>query len=205
MTARMLNQTLGQYRLIEVIGQGGMATVYRAHQASLDRFVAVKVLQHHGNAEYVARFKAEARSLALLQHPNILPVYDYGEQDDVLYLVLQFIPGGASLADLVATGARPAEQVLQIGQRLLDGLAYAHGKGIVHRDIKPANILLPQANWPLLADFGLSKLLSDSGLNLTVPGTIMGTVGYMPPEQVTAQPIDVRSDIYSTGVVFYQL
>jgi serine/threonine-protein kinase len=201
----MLNQMLGQYRLIEVIGQGGMATVYRAHQASLDRFVAVKVLQHHGNAEYVARFKAEARSLALLQHPNILPVYDYGEQDDVLYLVLQFIPGGASLADLAAQGARPSEEVLQIGLRLLDGLAYAHGKGIVHRDIKPANILLPQANWPMLADFGLSKLLSASGLNLTMPGTIMGTVGYMPPEQVTTQPIDVRSDIYSTGVVFYQL
>ena len=205
MTDPMINRVLGQYQLVELAGRGGMASVYRAHQPSLDRFVAVKVLQHHGNAEYIARFKSEARSLALLQHPNILPVHDYGEQDDVLYLVLQYVPGGASLADREGGGAWPQAAVLEVGQRLLDGLAYAHSKGIVHRDIKPANILLPSPSWPMLADFGLSKLLSESGMNLTAPGTIMGTVNYMPPEQVTSQPIDARSDIYSAGVVFYEL
>ncbi|NTU85087.1 MAG: serine/threonine protein kinase, partial [Chloroflexales bacterium] len=204
MTDRILNSTLGQYDVIEVLGHGGMATVYKAYQPSLGRFVAIKVLQHYHNAEYIARFKSEARSLALLQHPNILPVHDYGEQSGVLYLVLQLVPGGLSLANLVGQ-AHPPEKVGPLMLRLLAGLEYAHAQGIVHRDIKPANILMPAPDWPMLSDFGLSKFLSDSSPHLTVPGTIMGTVGYMPPEQATAQVIDARSDIYSTGVVLYQL
>ncbi|HEU5016154.1 MAG TPA: protein kinase [Roseiflexaceae bacterium] len=204
MTDHLLNSYLGPYRLIEVLGRGGMATVYKAYQASLDRFVAIKVLQHPNNADYAARFKAEARSLALLQHPNILPVHDYGEQDGVFYLVLQYVEHGSSLADSVGEPFATS-RALSLMARVLAGLEYAHSRGVVHRDIKPANILMPAPDWPMLADFGLSKMLSESSLQLTMPGTIMGTAAYMAPEQVTGQPIDARADVYAAGVVLYQL
>ncbi len=204
MTDDLLNSYLGPYRLIEVLGRGGMATVYKAYQASLDRFVAIKVLQHPNNADYAARFKAEARALALLQHPNILPVHDYGEQDDLFYLVLQYVEHGSSLANMVGQPFATS-RALSLMEHVLAGLEYAHSRGVIHRDIKPANILMPAPDWPMLADFGLSKMLSESSLHLTMPGMIMGTAAYMAPEQVTGQLIDARADVYAAGVVLYQL
>src|SRR5689334_19523078 len=138
MTDHLVNTTLGQYRLIEIVRQGGMSVVYKAHQPSLERFVAVKILLERHDPQLVARFRAEARAIAQLQHPHILPIYDYGEQDGLFYLVLQYVEGGAALVDLGGTPIAPARAIYLI-TRLLAALDYAHARGIVHRDIKPAN------------------------------------------------------------------
>ncbi|MBK9715397.1 MAG: protein kinase [Kouleothrix sp.] len=204
MTDHLVNINLGQYHLIESVRQGGMATVYKAYQPSLDRFVAVKVLLQRHDTQLVARFRAEARAIALLQHPNILPIYDYGEQDGLFYLVLQYVEGGASLADLVGVPLAPA-RAIDLTTRLLAALDYAHARGVIHRDIKPANVLLPAPDWPALADFGISKLLDDLNRNLTATGTIIGTAAYMAPEQALGRPVDARTDLYSVGILLYEL
>ena len=160
-----------------------MATVYKAHQASLDRYVAVKVLPTNPDPQFAARFKREARAIAQLQHPNILPVYDYGEQDGLLYLVVQYIENGTTLGDLLGTPMEPVA-ALRITERVLSALDYAHQRGIIHRDIKPSNILMPSPTWPLLADFGIAKLMNASeGQALTMSGVFIGTPAYVAPEQ----------------------
>jgi serine/threonine protein kinase len=163
------NTQLGQYQLTEVIRRGGMSTVYKAQQASLDRYVAVKVMTHDRDPQFAARFKREARAIAQLQHHNILPVYDYGEQDGLLFLVLQYIENGVTLGDMLGTPMEPVAALRLMG-RVLDALDYAHQRGIVHRDIKPANVLMPSPTWPMLADFGIAKLMNDNQQRLTVPG-----------------------------------
>ncbi len=130
--------------------------MYKAYQAELDRFVAVKVLDHPHDREFIARFKAEARLVAQLHHPNILPIYDYGEQAGLFYLVTQYVEQGASLADVAKP--MPLAAAVQVTARLLAALEYAHTRGVGHRDIKPSNVLLPTADWPLLADQGFSVL-----------------------------------------------
>ncbi len=200
----LINTQLGQYQLTAVIRRGGMSTVYKAYQASLDRFVAVKVLFHNRDPQFAARFKREARAIAQLQHPNILPVYDYGEQDFMLYLVLQYIENGVTLADMLGQPLAPIP-TLRLAISLLSSLDYAHKRSIIHRDIKPANVLMPSPTWPMLADFGIAKLLNDNELRLTVPGLIVGTAAYMAPEQATGRPVDARTDIYATGVVLYEM
>ena len=203
--ADLLNTHLGQYLLTEVIRRGGMATVYKAYQESLDRYVAVKVLFHAQDPQFAMRFQREARAIAHLQHPNILPIYDNGAQDGLLFLVLQYIEGGLTLGDMLGQPMEPV-QALHLVARVLDALEYAHQRGIVHRDIKPGNILMPSPNWPMLADFGIAKLLTEGeGLNLTSPSLIIGTPAYLAPEQALGQPIDGRTDLYSTGVVLYQM
>src|SRR5262245_31556184 len=198
------NTQLGQYQLTEVIRRGGMSTVYKAQQASLDRYVAVKVMTHDRDPQFAARFKREARAIAQLQHHNILPVYDYGEQDSLLFLVLQYIENGVTLGDMLGA---PMEQsaALRLMARVLEALDYAHTRGIVHRDIKPANVLMPSPTWPMLADFGIAKLMKNNQQRLTVPGLIVGTAAYMAPEQATGQAIDARTDIYSSGVMLYEM
>jgi serine/threonine-protein kinase len=198
----LIGTQLGQYQLIAIIRRGGMATVYKAYQPILDRHVAVKVL-HNRDSQFAVRFKREARAIAQLQHHNILPIYDYGEQDGLLYLVLQYIENGTTLGDILG---RPIEPVaaLRLTARLLDALAYAHQRGIIHRDIKPANILMPSPTWPMLADFGIAKLLNDD-LRLTQAGMIVGTAAYMAPEQAEGRPIDSRTDLYAVGVVLYEM
>src|SRR4029079_18388103 len=131
---------LGQYKLIEAIGHGGMATVYKAYQESLDRFVAVKVLLANRDPQFATRFKREARAIAALQHHNILPIYDYGEQDGLLYFVLQYVERGVTLHDMLGSPIDPV-RALQITGHVLNALEYAHARGVVHRDIKPANVL----------------------------------------------------------------
>jgi serine/threonine protein kinase/formylglycine-generating enzyme required for sulfatase activity len=198
------NTQLGQYQLIEVIRRGGMSTVYKAYQSSLERYVAVKVLLHDHDPQFAARFKREARAIAQLQHHNILPVYDYGEQGNVLFLALQYIEDGTTLGDKLGTPMQPAEG-LRLISHVLRALDYAHARGIIHRDIKPANVLMPSSDWPMLADFGIAKLMNDNQQRLTVPGLIVGTAAYMAPEQATGQAIDARTDIYASGVMLYEM
>src|SRR5262245_31930657 len=199
----LIDTRLGQYQLTEVVGRGGMAMVYKAYQSSLERFVAIKLLSHTDDPQFAERFKLEARTIANLQHPNILPIYDYGEQQGMLYLVLQYIENGASLADTLGAQMEPAP-TLRLMARVLEALGYAHERGIIHRDIKPSNILLLSPRWPMLADFGIAKLMSDDQ-RLTMSGMIVGTAAYMAPEQATGRPVDARTDLYSAGIVLYEL
>jgi tRNA A-37 threonylcarbamoyl transferase component Bud32 len=199
----LIGTRLNQYELTEIVRRGSMSTVYKAYQASLDRFVAVKVLHSNRDPQFAARFKREARAIATLQHHNILPIYDYGEDDGWLFLVMQYVENGTTLADLLSS-PMPESTALRLTSQVLDALAYAHARGIIHRDIKPANILMPSPTWPMLADFGIAKLMNDNQ-HLTMTGSIIGTAVYMAPEQATGQPIDARTDLYAAGVVLYQL
>jgi serine/threonine protein kinase/formylglycine-generating enzyme required for sulfatase activity len=199
----MINRSFGQYTIIEPIRQGGMSTIYKAYQESLDRYVAIKVLAYNSDPQFVARFKREARAIAQLQHPNILPIYDSNEQDGMLYLVMQYIENGTTLGDLLDEPIESGRALRLIG-KVLDALSYAHERGIVHRDIKPANVLLPSPDWPMLADFGIVKLRDDDQ-NLTNPGLVIGTAAYMAPEQASGKAVDARTDLYATGVVLYEM
>ncbi|MEO7910635.1 MAG: bifunctional serine/threonine-protein kinase/formylglycine-generating enzyme family protein, partial [Roseiflexaceae bacterium] len=199
----LINRSFGQYTIIEPIRQGGMSTVYKAYQESLDRYVAIKVLAYNNDPQFVVRFKREARAIAQLQHPNILPIYDSNEQDGMLYLVMQYIENGATLGDLLDQPIESGRALRLIG-KVLDALSYAHDRGIVHRDIKPANVLLPSPDWPMLADFGIVKLRDDDQ-KLTSPGLVVGTAAYMAPEQASGKPVDARTDLYATGVVLYEM
>jgi ligand-binding sensor domain-containing protein/tRNA A-37 threonylcarbamoyl transferase component Bud32 len=197
---------LGAYQLIEQIGQGGMATIFKSYQPSMDRYVAVKVLPSHFTQDetFSARFMQEARTLARLEHPHILPVHDYGEQEGITYLVMRYIEAG-TLKDLVARQGpldlREAERIIdQVGR----ALSYAHSQGIVHRDIKPSNVLIDERGDAFLTDFGIAKLVAGTA-QFTTTGAIVGTPAYMSPEQGLAQRVDARSDIYALGVVLYEI
>jgi len=200
----LVGRQLGQYQLREVLRRGGMGTVYKAFQPSLDRWVAVKVLSQPDDETFLSRFRNEAYTIARLQHPNIVPTYDYGEADGQVYLVFSYVENGRSLADLVGSPMAPA-RALQLGAHLLAGLGYAHERGLVHRDVKPPNVLLPTPDWPMLADFGIAKLLLGSEQGLTQKGLVVGTAAYMAPEQAFAGTVDARSDLYATGVVLFEL
>jgi plastocyanin len=201
----LTGQRLGQYELHEVVRRGGMATVYKAHQPSLKRWVAVKVLERSGDPQFVARFRREARSVAQLLHPNIVPIFDYGEEGGHPYLVIQYVDGGRTLGDLMGEALEPALSI-QLMLHLLEALGYAHERGIVHRDFKPGNVLMPTPIWPMLSDFGIVKLLLESDqTQLTQQGLIVGTAAYMAPEQAFGMPVDARTDLYSVGVVLYEL
>jgi serine/threonine-protein kinase len=200
----LVGRRLGRYELREVVGRGGMATVYKAYQPSLDRLVAVKVLAYPGDPEFAARFQREARSIAALEHPNIVRVHDYGEQDGQAYLVVQYVEDGRTLVDLLGAPTPPLEALELVGH-VLAGLGYAHARGVIHRDVKPSNILLASPTWPMLADFGIAKLLADEAAKLTLTGLVVGTAAYMAPEQALRLPVDARTDLYAVGVVLYEL
>jgi plastocyanin len=201
----LVGRRLGQYQLRDVIRRGGMSTIYKAWQPSLDRWVAIKVLSQPGDPQFLSRFKLEARSIAQLQHPNILPIHDYGEQDGQAYLVVQYVQDGRTVGDLLDGPMQPA-RALRLVAHLLAALGYAHGRGIVHRDVKPGNLLMPSESWPMLADFGVAKLLlGGDAQKLTQAGLVVGTAAYMAPEQALGQPVDARTDLYAAGVVLYEL
>lgn len=199
----LIGRTLGQYEIVDRIGQGGMATVYLGRQQSIDRLVAIKVLPPHPALDdaFKERFQLEARTIGNLQNPNILPLYDYGTFEDVLYLVMAYAEGG-TLADLVDSAPMDVREVERILRPIASGLDYAHSKGVIHRDIKPANILI-QDGHPLLADFGMVKMVAEDS-NLT--GTaIVGTPSYMAPEQGQGLKVDHRIDVYALGAMVYEM
>lgn len=203
--ASLIGRKLGQYEVVEQIDRGGMATVYKGFQPSVGRYVAIKVLPPHPglDEQFIERFKLEAKTIGSLQNPHILPLYDYGmSEDNVLYLVMALADGG-SLSSLIDHGPVDLLRVERLLRAIASGLDYAHRRGIVHRDIKPGNILLDGEGNPLIADFGIVKMLS-SGANLT--GTaVVGTPAYMSPEQAQGMEIDGRADIYALAVMVYEM
>ena len=208
--ADLTGQTLGKYQILDRLGRGGMADVYKGYQPGLDRYVAVKVMHAHlaEDADFITRFKREAKSVAELRHPNIVQVFDFDVQGEIYYMVMEYIAGGETLKQrMQALSAQhqrlPIEQTLDIMIKLSDALAYAHDKGMIHRDIKPANVLVPSLDRPVLSDFGIARLLGETGL--TASGAMIGTPAYMSPEQGRGEHGDARSDIYSLGIVFYEM
>jgi serine/threonine protein kinase len=205
MTVNWIGNTLGGYQIESEIGRGGMARVYRAYQPQLARWVALKVLNVGGvsDREFLTRFRREAKAIASLRHPNILTVYDYGEEQGIAYIVMEYVSGGTlkdRLTEQPVEWPDAATLIIPLGH----ALAHAHAQGIVHRDIKPANILLARADWPLLGDFGLVKLLGHQQ-DITRPGLSTGTPAYFSPEQVAGETVDHRTDIYSLSIVLYKL
>ena len=206
----LTGQTLGKYQLVERLGRGGMADVYKGYQPGLDRYIAVKVMHPHlsEDANFITRFRREAKSVAELRHPYIVQVFDFDVQGENYYMVMEYIEGGRTLKQVLQNlsdhGERlPIEQTLDIVAKLADALAYAHNLGMIHRDIKPANVLLATLDRPVLSDFGIARLITQSGL--TVSGTLVGTPAYMSPEQGRGEQLDARSDIYSLGIVLYEM
>jgi serine/threonine protein kinase len=204
--------TVGTYRIDAQIGTGGMGIVFRAHDKKLNRTVAVKFLSNEvADPEARRRFQREAQTASALNHPNILTIYDAGEFGERQYVVTEFVDGG-TLEDWMTAEQRTWEQTAELLTGVADGLAVAHEAGIVHRDIKPANILVSKNGYAKLADFGLAKLTDDANRDLmrtgtqaqTRPGIIMGTIAYMSPEQASGKATDLRSDIFSFGVVLYE-
>lgn len=202
----LIGQTVGQYHINSVLGEGGMAIVYRATQVNVGRDVAIKVIETKlaRNPEFVKRFEREARTIANLDHPHILKMFDFGQQEDLIYLVMELKTGG-SLAQLIKRGPLSLDQVEKLGSQLAEALDYAHKKGIVHRDLKPQNVLLDESGNAVLTDFGIAKVLEGGQTALTQSGMSMGTPIYMAPEQWRGQALDSRADIYSFGVMLYEM
>jgi serine/threonine protein kinase len=202
-------QTLGKYRILDPLGRGGMARVYRAYHPQLDRYVAVKVLRADlvEDGEFLARFQREARAVAALRHANIVQVHDFDLQDDVYYMVMELLEGDTLKARLSDYRARdeqmPLGEMVRVLLDVLGGLTYAHSEGMIHRDIKPANILLTKRGQAVLTDFGIAQIIG--GTRYTVSGALMGTLNYMAPEQGLEGKCDARCDIYSLGIVLYEM
>jgi len=205
----LVGTTLGQYQIVELIGEGGMAIVYKAWQPSLRRYVALKVLAPHlaSDAEFIQRFHQEAVSAANLKQTNIVTIHDVGAESGYHYIAMELIEG-ASLEAYIRSGQPfTPDQVAGIISQIGAALDYAHQRGFIHRDIKPANILIETSGRAVLTDFGIVKALSGSGVTaaLTQAGTVVGTPHYMSPEQITDEPLDHRSDLYALGIVCYEM
>ena len=199
----MIGSTLGSYEIVEVVGQGGMGTVYRAYQPTVDRFVAVKVLRLDGDADPAApgRFQREARLIARLEHPHLLPVYDFDSAHDPPYLVMRYLEGCTLKEVLEQTRLSPAEAAFLLSQ-IATPLDYAHRQGVVHQDIKPSNVMLDLEGHLFVTDFGIARLVGQTDQ----PSTALGTPDYMAPEQALGQSeIDHRADIYALGALLFQL
>lgn len=205
----MIGKQILNYTVEKLLGEGGMGSVYLARHVQLGRKVAIKVLNPGlvRNPQIRERFRNEAATLATLQHPTIVTLYDYLEEEDGLYLIMEYVEGRA-LDDYIrhVSGPIPEAKVIQIFSQVLDGFDYAHRKGIVHRDIKPANLILTPDGDTRILDFGIARIVgNDANHRLTQAGSKMGTVLYMSPEQVKAEAVDKRSDIYSLGVTLFEL
>src|SRR5215469_8119243 len=206
----MIGQTLGHYHILEKVAAGGMGVVYLARDEQLERDVAVKVLPAGTLADEAARrhFRKEATALAKLNHPHIETVYDFGTQDGIDFLVMEYVPG-KTLADRLASGALPEKQIIELAIQIASALEEAHERGIVHRDLKPANIAVTAKGFAKILDFGLAQWLRpvEEGTTEIFSDSqcAAGTPPYMPPEQLKGERVDGRADIYTVGAVLYEL
>ena len=201
----LTGKQFGPYQIVAPLGEGGMAAVYKAYHPAMERHVALKVLPRHmaSSDEFRTRFRREAKLLAQLQHPHILPVFDYGEADSYPYIVMPFIVSG-TLADILRNQRLSLSEVRRVITQIGDALSYAHGRGMIHRDIKPSNVLIDERGNCLLTDFGLARMV-EAAEKLTTSGSIMGTPAYMSPEQGMGSSTDHRSDLYSLGIILYEM
>ncbi len=210
MIENLVGRTIGKYRILERLGHGGMADVYRAYQASLDRDVALKVLHPYlmaGEEDFVGRFRREARDAAALRHPNIVQVFDFDHEDGLYYMVMECIDGRTlkeRLKELRKRGrVMSLQEILHILAQIGDALDYAHQQGMLHRDIKPSNIMITGKGRAVLTDFGIARMMG--GTRHTMTGSVTGTPAYMSPEQGRGADLDHRTDIYSLGIVLYEM
>jgi serine/threonine-protein kinase len=195
-----------RYELEELVGTGGMSSVYKAHDTLLERHVALKILHDHysDDDEFVERFKREARTVAQLSHPNIVTVIDRGEAGGRQFIVFEYIDGESLKELVVRSGHLSVERALELALEVAHGLAFAHQHGLVHRDVKPQNVLLNGDGRAKVTDFGIARSL-DVEHGVTQTGTVLGTSNYIAPEQASGQPVDAQTDVYSLGVVLYEL
>lgn len=199
---------IGRYPITGVLGEGAMGVVYRARDPVIERELAIKTVhkrllaEHGGGASFAERFRNEARSAGRLAHPNIVPVYEYGEDGEIAYIVMAYAPGRTLAQQLAETPLPPLERVLHWTNQLLDALGHAHRHGVWHRDIKPANLIVGDDGRLLVTDFGIARIASAA---LTQTGSALGTPGYMAPEQYVGEGIDERVDLFAAGVVLYRL
>src|SRR5438445_5300608 len=202
----MLDEVIAdRYELIELVGSGGMSSVYKARDTLLERNVALKVLHEHFTADedYVERFRREARAVAQLSHPNIVTVIDRGEEDGRQFIVFEYIDGQTLKEIVEERGPLPVREAVELAIGVARGLAFAHSHGLVHRDVKPQNVLLNGDGKPKVTDFGIARSLDVQGVTQT--GTVLGTSHYIAPEQASGRPVDAHTDVYSLGAVLYEV
>lgn len=201
----LLSRTIGNYQIVDRLGKGGMATVYRARQVNMQRDVAIKIMSADlaQDPQFVARFEREAQVIAHLEHPRILPVHDFGHEGELFYLVMRLIEGD-TLYQRLLDGALAVDVAARFVAQVAEALDYAHDQGVIHRDLKPNNILIDAWDNLYLMDFGLAKMIASSS-NLTETGAVLGTPAYMAPEQWRGAPVDARTDVYALGVILYEM
>ena len=200
----LIGRQIGHYEILRELGRGGMATVYLARQTSMNRHVAIKILPREflHDPQFIERFKREVQLVADLEHPHILPVYDFGEIDRIPFIVMRYLAGG-TLLDMVIDSLPPLKALIRPVEQVCSALDFAHGEGIIHRDLKPSNILLDERGNAYLSDFGIAQIMQDAG-RLT-GSAVIGTPAYMSPEQAEGRPLDARADVYSLGVVLFEM
>jgi serine/threonine-protein kinase len=200
-----LPEYIGKFKILQIIGMGGMGVIYKAIQESLNRVVALKVLppQFCNNEEIAQRFEIEAKAISMLQHQNIVNIYEYGCEGGFRYFAMQFVDGENLSSIIRRKKTLPVQEIIDFSKQICRGLRYAHAQNIIHRDIKSGNILIDKENVVRLSDFGIAKIFSLGGLTMT--GVAVGTPEYMSPEQAEGNAVDAQADIYSLGVVMYEM
>src|SRR5438128_8222797 len=205
-TDQLINSIFdGRYRIVRKLGSGGMANVYLAEDQELGRRVAIKILdeRHAGDDQFTERFRREAKNAAALSHPNIVSIYDRGEAEGTYYIAMEFLDGRSLKELIVSRGPAPVSVAIDYARQILGALRFAHRNGIVHRDIKPHNVLVDSEGRLKVTDFGIARAGASS--QMTEAGSIIGTAQYLSPEQAKGAPVDQTSDLYSVGVVLYEL